>query len=87
VNLREDLKPVLTGLIGVALFMLGLHLLLVPPIHLLDIYVFKWSIWPSMTLWKGILVSVLGVVLFGGGRLIGQSVENPFFESTGGDER
>jgi len=87
VDLRKDIKRGVIGLIGAVLFILGLQLLLIPPIHLLDIYVFRWNIWPSMTLWKGVLVSVLGVALFGTGRLIGQYVENPFFDSTGGEEQ
>jgi hypothetical protein len=82
----EHIKKIGTGLIGATLYILGLQLLLIPPIHLLDIYVFQWNLWPSMTLWKAVLISLLGLALFAAGRLIGQSVENPFFDSDRGDE-
>ena len=86
VDLSDDIKPFIIGIIGSVAFITGFQLTLVPPIHLLDILVFDWGLWPSMSLWKGIAISFLGLVLLSIGRMVVQSEHShSLFKADGGE--
>ena len=76
-------KDFVVSLMGGTISILGLQMILVLPIHLIDTAFLDYGIWPGMTLWKGLTVLALGIVLTVGGNKLYENVENPFDEQMG----
>jgi hypothetical protein len=82
---KETVKISIFWLIGGTLFITGIQLILLLPLHLLDVLFFDWDFIPNLTYWKGFVTLILGIVMVIVGGKLAEPGEKQFFDSTGGE--